>query len=129
MDHRFRHLSDHQTVGLYLLLQALSAGKRCVRLSNTCLCEYLGVKALHDGRIYDLLGGFNPFFAKVEIHSDPGRPKSATFLPPGTNDTSTTMCVASLPEIAVMEKSLKLAIREVAIQHQRLDIVTKSTLW
>jgi len=107
-------------------MQALLKGKKSAHLSNTCLCNLLGVNAIHDKRIRDLALSFAPFLSKYEIHTRSGHPKTATFLLPGSMDSRDSMNVSSIPARGEMEKTLGLKIKEIETETKKLIILKKA---
>lgn len=116
MTNRFRHISDRQVIGLYLLMQALLNGKKSVHLSNACLCKLLGVGTVFDKRIQELSASFAPYLGKYEIHARPGHAKTAIFLLPGAVNSKDSMNVSTLPTREEMEKALGLKIKVIKIE-------------
>lgn len=126
MTKRFRHMSDRQLVGLYLLMQAVAKGKTSVHLSNQSLCNLLNVGRVHPGRLRDLSSSFAPFLVGYKPHNRPGQNRTATFFAAGTTDPNNDLRHPSIPTREVMEKALGLKIKEIETEIKKVTIVKKS---
>ena len=125
MTNRFRHMSDRQLVGLYLLMQAVAKGKTSVLLSNQSLCNLLKVGSVHLGRLRDLSSSFAPFLVGYKPHKRPGQNRTATFFIPGTTDPNNDLRNPSIPSREAMEKSLGLKIKEFETETKTVTLVKK----
>jgi len=123
--HRFRHIDDKQLIGLYLYMQAVSAGKQGVHLNNDCLCSIIGVKAVHDSRLKDLANSFRPFFVTHKPITYSGEAKGASFYILDNKELPTTD-ITHIPSIPEIEKMLGIHIREIETEIVHLRTVKKA---